>query len=131
MIDRHQAMPLLLDACPSFESAWAEHLAENGGELPYVAAGTYAHHLHALYRSGRLECFPAVGLAIERLHLEGSPWVQEFATVGVLEAVQNVWANLGADPEQFALYLGPDSKRWWRGLVNFWAGKAPHVQAEG
>ncbi|MDP2034414.1 MAG: hypothetical protein Q8K29_13490 [Polaromonas sp.] len=131
MIEQQEAMPLLVDACPSFGQAWNEHLEEYGNDVLYVAAGALANHLLALRNSNNLQHFPLVAAAIERLHLEGTPWVKEFATVGVLESVQNVWANHAVDPEEFGRFLGPESQRWWIGLNRFWAGEASHVRAEG
>jgi hypothetical protein len=131
MIDQIDSMPLLVTACPSFEAAWSEHQAEYGSEVLYVAAGAFAHHLLELHNSNATSTFPAVATAIERLHVEGTPWVREFATVGVLEAVQNVWVNSGTDPEEFGRHLGPASRHWWEGLNNFWRGEVPNVRTEG
>lgn len=131
MIEQHDAMPLLVAACPSFSRQWEEHLREYGTDLQYVAAGAFAHHLLSLYQSQDLVAFPAIASVIERLHAEGSPWVREFATIGVLEGVQNVWSHSQVNPEEFFVFLGPESKRWWRGLSEFWSGKAPNVRAEG
>jgi hypothetical protein len=130
MIEQHDAMPLLLQACPSFTSEWVQHVQENGNDLQYVAAGTFARHLLSLYESGETAALPAVAAAIERLHVEGSPWVREFATIGLLEGIQNVWSHSHRSAEEVALLLGPESKRWWRGLTAFWAGTAPHVRAQ-
>lgn len=106
-------------------------MLEYGNDVLYVAAGELADHLLVLHRAGDSSTFPALAAAIEQLHVNGSPWVQEFATVGILEAVQNVWGNAGADPETFAIHLGPESLRWWKGLNNFWPGRAPIVVASG
>ena len=127
MIEQQQAMELILEACPSFAAAWEEHLCEHGNDALYVAAGSLASHLLSLNRTGNVESFPAVANAIERLHAEGSPWVKEFATIGILEGIQNVWSNCGAEPEHFCQYLGSESRRWWQSLNDFWAGRAPYV----
>jgi hypothetical protein len=127
MIEQQEAMPLLVEACPSFKEAWLEHQQEHGDELLYVAAGAFAQHLLALYQANSLSSLVATASAIERLHIEGSPWVKEFATIGILEGIQNVWSHSPIDPERFAVFLQPESQRWWKGLNNFWSGKAPHV----
>lgn len=131
MIEQHEAMPLLVAACPSFAREWEDHLRENGNDLQYVAAGAFAHHLLSLYEKKELKAFPAIAAAIERLHAEGSPWVCEFATIGVLEGIQNVWSHSQSNAEEFSAFLGPESKRWWQGLNEFWSGKAHCVRAEG
>lgn len=124
MIEPHQAMANLLEACPSFEVAWNNHVREYGGELPYVAAGAFARHLLALFRDNDVSSFPAVGAAIERLLAEGSPWVREFAAVAVLEGIQNVWSNNGTDPEHFRIYLFQEAARSWGALNSAWSGQA-------
>jgi len=125
MIEPQQAMSLLIEACPSFKETWLEHFREHGNELLYMAAGDFAHHLLLLQQANDQSSFPAVALAIERLHLEGSPWVKEFATIGILEDVQNVWANNSIDPEIFKAFLLPESQRCWLGLNRFWSGEIP------
>jgi hypothetical protein len=129
MIEQQAAMEILVEACPSFEAAWREHLQEHGNDLLYVAVGTFANHLLALHQANDESSFQAVGAAIERLHVEGSAWVKEFATIGVLEAIQNAWLNSQADPEVFYRFLGPESQRWWKSLNDFWSGKSPYVGA--
>jgi hypothetical protein len=129
MIEESDAMLGLVVACPSFGPAWEEHRRENGNDLLYSAAGEFARHLLDLYRADRVSTFPAIAAAIERLHVEGSPWVREFATIGVLEGIQNVWGNSGVDPAHFAAYLGPEALRWWNGLNEFWNGRAKYVRA--
>ncbi len=131
MIQQAEVMPLLLEACPGFSEAWAEHLRENGNDLLYVAAGNFATHLLSLHESGQMSPLAAAGAVIEQLHINGSPWVKEFATVGLLEGVQNVWSHSKTDPECFRQFLGPESQRWWVGLNRFWSGQAPRVQADG
>ena len=119
----------IVQACPSFRPAWEAHLLQHGDDLLYIAAGELADHLLMLHRDGDASTFPALAAAIEQLHVDGSPWVKEFATIGVLEAIQNTWGNSRVDPELFAAYLGPESLRWWQGLNNFWSGRAPTVVA--
>lgn len=129
MIEMFEAMFRLVDACPSFGPAWEQHRREHGNDLLYIAAGDFARHLLDLHQAGRASTFPAIAAAIERLHVHGSPWVREFATIGVLEGIQNVWGNAGIDPAYFAAYLGPEGLRWWNGLNDFWSGRADAVRA--
>lgn len=127
MIDQQQVIPMLLSASPSFEPTWDEHRREHGDDLLYLALGAYARHLLSLHQRGETRDFPAVAQVIERLHLEGSPFVREAATVGLLEGVQNVWSNNEVDPELFVVHLLPESAKWWRSLNDFWSGKAKFV----
>lgn len=132
MIQQHEVMPILLQACPSFTPLWEAHLREYEGEvLFYIVMGELAHHMLELQQSGEAACFAALGVAIERLHAEGDAWVQELATIGLLEGIQNVWRNTGVDPAQFEPYLGPESQRAWHALNAFWSGQAVTVAVEG
>jgi len=118
---------MLVQACPTFAKGLNEHLAEYGGDLPYVAAGAFAQHLLELQMEAKTSCFAEVGSMIERLHTEGTSEVKEWATIGVLEGIQNVWGHSSVNPNEFLKYLGPVSQSWWQGLDNFWSGKAPLV----
>jgi hypothetical protein len=129
VIESTQVLELLVKACPTFGAARDEHLAEWGNDMLYLAAGAFARHLLEIECSGSTLSFPNVGLAIERMQVEGTHEVQELATIGVLEGIQNNWEHGGVNPEKFVVYLGPEGRSWWQGLNNFWSGKAPHVQS--
>ncbi len=130
MILRDQTIPLFLEACPSFGEKWKQHRAFYGDEdLLYVDLGKFAHHLVELHRVGRRDEFPAVFEVIERLHLEGDAYVKESATIGMLEDIQNVVRNCDVNPEEFSVYLKPESMKWWRRLNDFWDSKIAYVEA--
>lgn len=129
MIDQSQAMPLLVEACPTFQGIWEQHRAEWGDNVLYSAAGDLAVHLLERCKANDPSSFPGLGLAIERLIADGTPWVQELAVIGVLEAIQNVWGNGGVNPELFAMHLGPQGMSQWTYLNEFWSGLA--VPASG
>lgn len=114
MIDQSEAMQVLLDACPSFEDQWKRHVEAFGHDVLYPAAGELAAHLLERFQAGATEAFNSVGTAIERLHTEGTPWVREFATIGVLEGIQNVWSHSTTSPDAFFPFLGPESQQGLR-----------------
>ena len=93
-----------------------------------VELGAFARHLVSLLRGGATSEFATVFAIVERLHIEGDPKVQEAVTIGLLEGIQNVAINNDVAPERFVPWLGPESLRWWRGLGDFWSGRAPRVQ---
>jgi len=127
MITKPDIAALILDACPSFRAAFIESCSNHGEDLLYVHAGALARHLLALHRGEQRDEFPAVGAFVERLHAEGSCDVREFATIGILESIQNVWANNNTDPDAFLPFLGPLGAQAWRDLNCFWNGEIPHV----
>lgn len=129
MIQQNEVMPFILEGCPSFSAAWAEHVREYGNDLLYVAAARFASHLFSLYESEQSPLLVAAGEVIEQLHVNGSPWVKEFATVGILEEIQNICSRSNTNAECFKQFLGPESQLWWSGLYNFWSGRVSRVQS--
>jgi hypothetical protein len=123
MIAKHEVLPLLLESCPSFAPKWQEFLEEwneQTSDLQYLALAEYARHLIEMLERDETTDFPAVFAAVERLHVEGDPWVKEAATVGLLESLQNTNLHSTTKPEQFRPFLGPESSRWWDKLYDFW-----------
>jgi hypothetical protein len=45
LFTQKQVIPLLLEACPSFQAVWDEHVKNQGEELLYIALGDFARHL--------------------------------------------------------------------------------------
>lgn len=126
MIQQEHVMPLILRACPSFRETWDK---SEDRELLYVVMGDLARHLLTLYRAKQTAEFAPLCEVIERLHLEGDGFVRELATVGILEAIQNVWGHTDTASEEFCEFLLPESRRWWNELNDLWAGKIPYLGA--
>lgn len=131
MIEQEQAMPLLLTACPSFKGRWATYLADHYGagdeRLLYCELGEFSRHLIELASSGDAGELPAVFAAIERLHLEGTPYVREAATIGLLEGIQNNASHCDFDLRRLTPYLRPESAYWWQQVSDFWEGRIRFV----
>lgn len=128
MIVRTNMFEPLLEACPSFQPAWNEFLQEwsDDADPPrYLALGKLARHLIAMLERGDTDTFPEVFAVIERWHVEGEHYVQEAATVGLLEGLQNRNLHSRTKPEQFRQYLFPESERWWDKLNDFWSSGKP------
>lgn len=132
MIGRADVIPLLLAACTSFRERWstveAEKIDDEVGRLHYIDAAEFARHVVDLVKAQRTEELSEVFWVIEELHVEGDQYVRELATIGYLEGFQNVSSNRGVDPVYFEPYLGPEARRWWRGLNAFWQGEIPLVE---
>lgn len=131
MIEQDQIVPILLEACPSFERNWLEHVEDYGSDLIYPALGSFARHLLSLHLGGQVDCFAAVGDAIERLLVVGSPFTKEATTIGLLEGIQNVWGNSGVDPALFLPYLHDEALKQWQSVDDYWQGKIPYVGYRG
>jgi hypothetical protein len=135
VIDRDAVVPLLLEACPSFAPVWAEEEAEDQddeGRLHYLDAAAFVRHIGALWTAGEIDELPAAFDVIERLAVEGDPYVSELAVIGYLEGLQmQTISSLGIDPETaFVPFFGPVSRRWWDRLNRFWAGDPRALQVE-
>ena len=101
-----------------------EEMARARGELLYVELGSLAAHLVGLVNAGRLEELPATFEAVERILVAGDPDVQEAATVGLLEGIQNHAGHAGVDSTAFLPFLRPEALRAWRQLEEFWGGES-------
>jgi hypothetical protein len=126
MIARDAMFEPMLIACPSFGPAWTDFLSEQqhrdeAPELPlYLALNALARHLGQLLQAGDTSAFGAVFQVVERWHVEGDAYVQNAATVGLLEDLQNP-ANTGdRSPAEFVRWLGPQTMNGWRALERFW-----------
>ena len=137
MVGRDDVMPLVLEAVPSFSEQWSEikddpmFLDEAAGRrLHYIDAAWFAPHVVGLQRSGATGELTRLFQVIEMLHTDGDDYVKELATIGYLEGIQTACSHTAdVRQEEFEPYLGPESRRWWRGLKAFWSGKIPIVQA--
>lgn len=126
MIDRAGMMEPMLRACPSFQAVWDEFVKEwkDSKELPlYLVLGDLARHIVTMLEHGDTQEFQQIFDVIELWHTKGDPWVQEAATIGLLEDLQNTNLYLSAEPEELREYLGPESLRWWNKVHQFWEGK--------
>jgi hypothetical protein len=137
VIGRDDVMPMVLQAVPSLSEQWSEieddpiHLDEaTGTRLDYLDVAWLAPHIVQLQRSGATGELTRLFEVIEMFHTEGDKYVQELATIGYLEGIQTACSHTcDVRQEEFEPYLGPESRRWWRGLNAFWSGKIPGVQA--
>ena len=54
------------------------------------------------------------------LHKGGNAYVREAATVGFLEALQNISASQKEGEKVYEEYLLPETAFWWEKLNKFW-----------
>jgi hypothetical protein len=66
------------------------------------------------------------------MHIEGDRYVQELATIGFLEDLQNTNMHpTGSSPADFVPFLSPLSRWWWDEVKLFWEGTIPYVGGSG
>lgn len=127
LITRETMFDPLLAADPSFHPRWAEFLREWEDDPPppiYLALSSLAEHLLDRLRDGDTHGFDRVFAVVEQWHTTGDAYVSEAASVGFLEAVQNLSGGGHGRVTTVEPWLGPVSKRWWDKLDRFWSGKA-------
>ena len=128
-------MPLLLAACPGFQSAWDEHLAYWDGEEAgaFNDASEFARYIVASYERGDTAEFPIAFATLEKIFNEGDQEARDVAGIGVLEGLQNIGSNHSCGADVFIQWLGPMSRRAWAEIEKMWEGKhslADVVRAE-
>jgi hypothetical protein len=111
-------------SAPSFAAPWRELASDWLPEdVPsYVAAGAFATHLVRLLEADKIDEFPAVFSAIERLLVEGDPGIRYVVTWGLLEDLGNVAANQQGWPfaRRFREWFGPVSTTAWDEIHRRW-----------
>jgi len=135
-IEPIQVIPLLLAACPSFESAWAAIEHENvddevpAGRLLYLDAAEFIRHIGQLQLAESTDEFNAVFDLIERFIVDGDDYVTNLGVIGFLESLQMATTtSLGLDPEvAFRSWFRPMSEAWWERLNRFWSGEHDALQ---
>jgi hypothetical protein len=129
LITKDHMFGSLLEACPSFEPVWREFAQEaerrpDEEPLYYILLGDLARHLVQRLKVGVVDEFPGVFQVVEDWHVLGDPYVQEAATIGLLEGIQHSATHEGIDPQAFAPWLLPQSRNWWSKLNRFCDGDA-------
>lgn len=129
MITRENMFDAIIEACPDFQPTWETFVSEWSTEskiaeegLPlYLALGEFAPHLLGKLKNGDPDELGRIFDVIEQLHLEGDAYVREAATIGLLEALQNIGTGK-QKTEIFERWLNPESRKWWIKLDQFWSG---------
>lgn len=119
------AVDLLIAASPEFRSQRRAEL-KAAGEVErtlYEEAASLAHHLVGAYENGESTYVAGMFSLLERLIAKGNDEVQQFATIGVLEDIQNIGSHRPFGADAFVPMLGPLSQRAWYDLADRWAGK--------
>jgi hypothetical protein len=131
MLEARDVIPALIAACPSYAPRWRAYQADAmfDASLLYVHLGDFSDHLVSVLRDGDLGEVATTCKGIEQLHVDGDAYVREAATIGLLEGIQNHAEHAGIPLDDFVPLMGPVSLSWWRGLVEFWEGRAPTVRA--
>lgn len=118
MIEKDEMLELAVKACPSFKPAWEEFLDDwkDEKDLPlYLALGDLSRHISSIVETAQDSELKELFVVVERWHIEGSSYVKEAATIGLLEGLQGQSNATSIEP-----YLLPESKKCWDKVNEFW-----------
>ncbi|BBD38828.1 transposase [Aminobacter sp. Y103A] len=126
MISRQDMFDVLLEVDPTFQPVWdafADKWREQI-ELPlYLALGDLARHVVGKLESGRTDELQQIFAVVERWLADGDELVQEAATIGLLEDLQNLNVHKSTSPDQLKQWLGPLAAGRWIEAERFWSGQ--------
>jgi hypothetical protein len=131
MITRYDMFEPLLEVLPAFRPNWEafvaywkdnpNHQKDDPRDLPnYLLLGDLADYLAERLLADDTDSVARALAVCERWLLEGEHYVQEAATVGLLEDLQNRAQRLDIAEERFTALLGPEGKHWWDKVNAFW-----------
>jgi hypothetical protein len=107
VISKEQIIPMLLEACPGFRSAWNEHVTYwNGKDAGvYLDLSEFLRFLMSEYERGHTETVKAAFVSVECFLVDGDAATKECAALGFIETLQAAasWKPYGA--KAFASYL--------------------------
>jgi hypothetical protein len=122
-ITRSEILPLLVEACPSYEPELRRFKSDYVDDVEpflYVAFPQFTRCLSRVLAAGDVETVQRVFALVERLIVEGDAEVQEAAVVGIIRNLQNANLHEQTSPDDYLPYLMPESQRWWGKVKTFW-----------
>ena len=90
--------------------------------LQHCIAGEFAFYLLEAYKNNNIPILTKAGNFIENLYSYNDEKMENLATLGYLEGIQNVWSNRKVNPDGMLEYLGEKSKDGWVYLNRSWNG---------
>ena len=118
MIEKDEMLELAVKACPSFKPVWDEFLDDwkDEKDMPlYLALGDLSRHISSIVETAQDSELKELFEVVERWHIEGSSYVKEAATIGLLEGLQGQ-----SNAASIESYLLPESKKCWDKVNEFW-----------
>lgn len=138
-IVRNKMFDLMLEVLPSlrpmrtaFVAKWTSNSSNHFNapdDLPeYLLLGDLGRWLIDRLKAGDVEDVRLALTVVETWLLEGDHYVQEAATIGFIETLQN---NIEDDDTRLRFFdlFGPEGQHWWNKLDRFWT-KGEHLVDE-
>jgi hypothetical protein len=116
----------MLVACPDFLPKWETFVADwqspKQKPLPYYfLLNELAQHLVLKLGAEDTDAFRSIFDVVELWHVRGDDYVQQAASIGLLEDLQNPANYRSGKPGDFMRWFGPVSKLWWDKVEDYWA----------
>lgn len=125
MIQKSEMFVPLLAAYPAFKEQHDTFMAEWEGDPEgppnYILLADLARECLMLLTTKRHAELSKVFGVVEDWLLNGEHYVQEAATVGFLENIQNTNLHKRTTPDDFLPFCGPESLFWWGKVARFWS----------
>jgi hypothetical protein len=122
MITKAHIVPLLLEACPTAQRSWEEHLdywkGEEAGAFNDVSV--FAQHIVESYAKHLTAECASLFATVERILEEGDEEARGLAAIGVIEDIQTISTHRSFGPEVFVQWLGPKSREAWDQIDELW-----------
>lgn len=130
-ISKEAMFPPILENFPRFKPMWDQFQKdwdEEADKPYYILLGNLAQLVVEDLSSGDMESCESVLRVAEDWLVHGEAYVKEAAATGFLEGIQNIAGNQGVDTTPILTLLGPESKKRWNQLNQYWNGdpRAPH-----
>lgn len=127
VIEKQQIFPMLLAACPSYVNRYEAYIAKNyepeEERLLYVDICDFTAYIIECDQHQKTDEFNDVFELVEQMLVHGDYYVKDFATVGILETLQNQLLDKKIELGEFEKRLYPESKLCWNQIIDFWSGK--------
>ena len=125
MILKSEMFEPLLAAYPAFkeqhDAFMAEWQSDPEGPPNYLLLADLVRDCSMLLTSQRHAEIANIFAVVEDWLLNGEHYVQEAATVGFLEGIQNTNLHKGTAPDDFLPFCGPEALFWWGKVARFWS----------
>ena len=125
MIQKSDMFRTLLAAYPAFkeqhDACMAEWESDPEGPPNYQLLAHLARECSMLLTSKRQTEIAKIFGVVEDWLMNGDQYVQEAATVGFLEDIQNTNLHKGTTPDDFLPFCGPEALFWWEKVSRFWS----------
>ena len=100
---------------------------EENYEIPYVAIGSFNKFVIDQFKNNNKELIKKLFAYIEELYISKSGKVREFATIGILEGIQNMMGDNNLNTNEIERFLGIESKKWWIQLNKLWNKEIKYI----